>query len=169
MLYTKISGKHMHLSNARSQKNHSYLSHIRCLRENAFNLDSILKSTNSKKKILLRPSPGINFICLFIWPVLIIKQLHWAFLFVRSCFLSSGNGKVIIKWLVRVGLYFMNVTIYTIVGICKLLNRKLYTETTWILQFYQDNASRFQQGWFQLICDKWEDKAISAHHDTPCS
>lgn len=30
-------------------------------------------------------------------------------------------------------------------------------------------VSRFQQGWFQLICDKWEDKAISAHHDTLCS
>lgn len=31
---------------------------------------------------------------------------------------------------------------------------------------FQDNARKFQQGLFQLICDKWEDKAISAQHDT---
>ena len=116
MHYTKISAKHMHLSNAWSQNNHSlFVTHIdiRSLRENACNLCSDLKSKNSKKKILLRAPPWINFIYLFIWPFLVIKQLHWAFLFVRSCFLNSGN-EVIIKWLWECWLYFVNVAIYDI-------------------------------------------------------
>ncbi|XP_039246442.1 doublecortin domain-containing protein 1 [Pipra filicauda] len=34
---------------------------------------------------------------------------------------------------------------WAINGVCQLLNRKLCTETPRILQFYEDNASRFQQ------------------------
>lgn len=125
-----------------------------------------------QEKDLVEMNPWINFIYLFIWPSCIIKQLHRAFYLLGVFFVffsCSNTEKVMIKLPMRLLIIFYEHCIYNTLGICKLLNRKLCVETTWILQFYQDNASRFQQGWFQLICDKWEDKAISAHHDTLCS
>lgn len=129
-----------------------------------------MQSKNIKKNLVnIIALDLLVYIFSFDFP-LIIKQPPWAVLFDLKLMLEQwqwiGYCKIAYEC---VHYIFMDNLMCNILSIQKLLNRKLCTETTWILQFYQDNASRFQQGWFQLICDKWEDKAISAHHDTLCS